>query len=173
MPVVRYEDSDLDAYNEMAIAFYVRGPLGQGVYVHQMPVTQEFTLHAGRQLWGYPKFLAGISIDERPDEMRARVEHEGEHVLTLTIKRARLRTPARTVPTYTFLDGALRFTRWEQPGARPDGRFGGATVELGEHPIAEELRALGLPRRALGTQAVRNMRARFGPARAVSSVTSL
>jgi hypothetical protein len=41
-------------------------------------------------------------------------------------------------------------------------RLGGATVRLGDHPMADDLRSLGLPRRALMTTSVGLMSATFG-----------
>ena len=60
----------------------------------------------------------------------------------------------RTLPdvemvTYSYLASALHRTRFTS-GARGVGlHLGGAELELGDHPLADELRALGLPRRAL------------------------
>ncbi len=47
-------------------------------------------------------------------------------------------------------------------------RIGGATLQLGTHPIAEELRHLGLPRRALVTSSIPDLRMTFGNAEAVT-----
>ena len=49
---------------------------------------------------------------------------------------------ARTVP---FLDPAVGLMRGEEVGMR----LGGADLTLGTHPIGDELRSLGLPKRAL------------------------
>lgn len=46
-------------------------------------------------------------------------------------------------------------------------RTGGAELHLGSHPIADELRSLGLPRRALMTTTIPDLRMRFGDAAAV------
>jgi hypothetical protein len=40
-------------------------------------------------------------------------------------------------------------------------------VTLGDHPIADELRALGLPRRALMSGTLRDVRMEFGAAEVV------
>jgi hypothetical protein len=46
-------------------------------------------------------------------------------------------------------------------------RLGGATLELGAHPMADELRHLGLPRRALSTTSFGHWRAVFDEAEIV------
>jgi hypothetical protein len=46
-------------------------------------------------------------------------------------------------------------------------RPGGCRVVLGDHPIAQELRGLGFPRRALMSGSMRNVRMEFGAAEVV------
>ena len=164
---VRYEDGDLDAYNEFGVMFFVRGPKGRGVYVHHLPVNQEFTLAAGRELWGFPKFLADITIDEKPDRATCTVRHEGRDVIEITSAPGLFPLPQPALRTYTYLDGALRATSWRMKGLAR-AFLGGTQVQLGSHPIADELRALGLPRKARMTSAVKRFRAQFDPAQVLT-----
>jgi hypothetical protein len=189
LAMVRYEDTDLDAYNEVAVAFVVRlhdarpaSPASKaievarnrtGVYIHHLPVNRAFTLEAGRTIWGYPKFMADIDVDERAEGTTCTLAHEGARVLTLVVRKGIKPWPRiPNLPTYTFLDGVLRRTPWDitQEGRR--GRVGGATLDLVEHPIAEELRSLGLPKLALLTTSVDRVRATFGAAETVSPATA-
>jgi hypothetical protein len=161
--VARYEDGDLDKYNEVGVAFLVRAAArkGIGVYVHHLPVNAAFTLEAGRTIWGYPKFMADIDIVEHPGGARVLLASDGEEILQLDVRRGWVSVPPRAIPTYTYMDGVLRETRWTTSG-RARTRLGGGRLELGSHPIAKELRALGLPRRAFAVQTVPEMRATFG-----------
>jgi hypothetical protein len=177
---VRYKDTDLDSYNELAIAFLVRrddatkgSALDKmrefvqgriGVYIHQLPVTQTFTLEAGQTIWGYPKFLADIDIIEEDGRVVCSLAHDGTYVLTLELREGGpIKLPQQNLATYSLRDDVLRRTEWEQD-APMRARLGGATLELGSHPIADELRTLGLPKRALMCSTMRGMRATFGPA---------
>ncbi|HJR18905.1 MAG TPA: acetoacetate decarboxylase family protein [Actinomycetota bacterium] len=182
---VRYEDGDLDRYNEVAVAFVVRrhdapraSAAGRalevarnktGVYIHHLPVDQGFTLEAGRTIWGYPKFMAEIEIDEQPKETTISLKHEGTHVLRLTVRDGIKPWPrVPNLPTYTFMGGVLRRTPWETFPEGTRGRLGGATLQLGRHPIADELRSLALPKRALMSTTVAHVRARFGASEIVT-----
>jgi len=184
LAAVRYEDGDLDRYNEVAVAFVVRphdapettpgrkaievARNKTGIYIHHLPVDQSFTLEAGRTIWGYPKFLADIDIDERPKATRITLRHDGAHVLSLTVRRGiKVWFGLPNLPTYTFIDGVLRRTAWETFPEGTRARIGGATLELGTHPIADELRSIGLPHRAVMTTMVPNVRARFGAAEVI------
>src|SRR5262249_57826082 len=107
---MRYPDGDLGPYQEFGVAFLVRHkgmePASaftksagvargfMGAFIHQLPVNQEFTLEAGRGIWGFPKFLADIDIDRAGPAARCELRHHGEHVLTLSIRRG-VRMPAR------------------------------------------------------------------------------
>lgn len=190
LAAVRYEDGDLDRYNEVAVAFVVRRHDAPettsarramevvrnrtGVYIHHLPVDQSFTLEAGRTIWGYPKFLADIEIDEQPKATRVTLRHDGVLVLSLTVRRGiKVWFGLPNLPTYTFMDGVLRRTPWETFPEGTRARIGGATLELGSHPIADELRSIGLPHRAVMTTTVPNVRARFGAAEIVTPAAAV
>ena len=194
LAVCRYDDTDLDPYHEVALSFVVRahdapagpGPLERlrefttgaiGAYIHRLPVDQAFTCAAGRDIWGFPKWITTIDIDEPgPGEQRrgcgttVRLVDDGAHVLTLTMAAGGpVRLPSQAPPSYSFRDGVLRRTEWETSAEGVSGRPGGATLVLGDHPMADELRSLGLPRRALFTSHATRMRASFGAAEVVTA----
>jgi hypothetical protein len=152
---VRYEDGVLDPYHEIAVAFLVADPTApgrrnKGAYIHRLPVDQEFTCAAGRQIWGFPKFVTPIEIAEELRADRATLTVDGAHALTIT-QRHGFPAPMRStaIDAFSFADGVLRRTRWELRGSGSRMRPGGATVTLGSGEIADELRSLGLPKRAL------------------------
>ena len=190
LAVCRYDDTDLDPYHEVAVSFVVRHhdapPLGSavqrtreffsgaiGAYIHRLPVDQEFTCAAGRGIWGFPKWVTTIDIDEPSGTgtgTTVRLVDDGVHVLTLTVAAGgRLHLPAQAPPSYSFADGVLRRTLWTTSSEGTSGRVGGASLVLGRHPMADELRSLGLPKRALFSSSASQMRASFGGAEIVTA----
>ncbi|HMF83795.1 MAG TPA: acetoacetate decarboxylase family protein [Acidimicrobiia bacterium] len=175
---MRYLDGDLGPYHEFAVAFLVRHkgmePASAvtksaevargfiGAFIHQLPVNQEFTLEAGRCIWGFPKFLADIDLDQTGPVVRAELRHDGDHVLSLSIRRG-MTMPARGsgLDAYSLADGVLRRTAWSMQPAGVRGRPGGAELTLGDHPIAKELRGIGLPRRAAFSSTIDHVRMQF------------
>jgi hypothetical protein len=175
---MRYLDSDLGPYHEVAVAFLVRhkgmDPASAftksaevargflGAFIHQLPVNQELTLEAGRTIWGFPKFLADIDLDLAGSVTRCTLRHDGELVLSLAITRG-LKIPARgsSVDAYSHNDGVLRCTAWSMEPRGTRGRPGGAVLRLGDHPIAKELRDLDLPRRAVFSSTIDHMQMQF------------
>ena len=120
--------------------------------------------------------MTTIDIDEPAAGRRAgpgtgttvRLVDDGVHVLTLTVAAGgRLRLPSQAPPSYSFRDGVLRRTTWTTSAEGIGGRPGGATLVLGDHPMADELRSLGLPKRALFSSSAAQMRASFGGAEVV------
>jgi hypothetical protein len=69
--------------------------------------------------------------------------------------------PERELATYTCLGGVLHRTRFVSGAEGVGFRVGGATLDLGTHPVAEELRGLGLPKRALLSVWMEKMHGRF------------
>ncbi|WP_305093815.1 acetoacetate decarboxylase family protein [Prescottella sp. R16] len=184
---VDYVDGDLGPYNEFGVTFMVRdhrrrgrsSVLGDlrslaggnaGALIHRLPVDGEFTLAAGRGIWGFPKILADFEADHSGPIRRGAVGQDGRLVAELLVKQG-IRTPGggahASVEAYSHLDGVTRHTAWDMNPTGVRTRIGGARLRLGSHPIADELRSLGLPRRALMTTTIPDLRMTFGDAVAV------
>ncbi|MFE3292497.1 acetoacetate decarboxylase family protein [Rhodococcus sp. NPDC059234] len=184
---VDYVDGDLGPYNEFGVTFLVRSHLvaggasvptdlrslatgRAGALIHQLPVDGEFTKAAGRGIWGFPKVLADFDADHASRVRRASVSQDGQLIASLTVEPG-IRLPGSGAGTsleaYSHLDGITRHTAWDMNPSGVRSRIGGADLTLGPHPIAEELRAVGLPRRALMTSSIPNLKMTFGDAKPV------
>ncbi|MCF8586982.1 acetoacetate decarboxylase family protein [Gordonia liuliyuniae] len=174
---VDYVDGDLGPYNEFGVCFLVQDPdraapsplraLGSLVkgdahaLIHELPVDGEFTLAAGRGIWGFPKVLADFDVDHDSATKTGRVSQEGKLIVDLAVRRG-IGVPDSTseavLQSYAQLDAVTRRTPWRltsTTGTRT--RIGGATLRLGDHPMADELRRLQLSRHALMTSSVENL----------------
>lgn len=180
LAMVDYKDNDLGDYNEFAMGFMVvpkgsrasipylgtiidlmKGRLA--THITHMPVDQSFTRDAGAMIWGYPKTVQQIDIEPLGTRARARLVYDGEHALTLTLPRGGTHTVAdSSIATLSMIEGVPHRTTASQ---RIDGmgfRIGGAKIELGTGRIADELRSLGFPKRALMCIWMEHMAASFG-----------
>lgn len=172
LAMVQYVDNDLGPYNEVALSLAVGadGAAPAGAYIHQLPVDGDFTCAAGRGIWGFPKWLADIDVAIDHRRAHCRLVQEGELVLELDIRSRPLPLPARAIEmsAYAHLDGATRRTPFTtRPTAVRGGPLGAHLVLGDRHPMARELRDLGLPRRALMSSVIGNLAATFGPAEVV------
>jgi len=164
---IQYRDNDLGNYNEVSLAFFVRRrdePRGVpwlgaalalmrsrlATWIWKLPVDQAFTCAAGRGIWGFPKTIEEIAFTESDGRSSCRLVMEGRHVLTMAMARGGTRTlPDAAMTTYTYLDGRLHQTAFASGASDVGIHLGGVELALGDHPIADDLRGLGLPRRAL------------------------
>jgi Acetoacetate decarboxylase (ADC) len=171
---VDYADGDLDPYHEFAVAILVcePGTTGRkpaGAFIHQLPVDQSFTCEAGREMWGFPKFIADIDIQSGARGAGScTLVHDGTRVLSLRVAVG-VPVPSRgtALDAFSCREGVVRRTRWSLHGEGSRLRLGGARLELGDHPIAQELRRLGLPRRALMSGSLHDVRMEFAAAETV------
>ncbi|MGA9872878.1 MAG: acetoacetate decarboxylase family protein [Rhodococcus sp. (in: high G+C Gram-positive bacteria)] len=160
---VRYDDGDLGPYNEFGVVFSTRN---NSVLIHRLPVDGEFTMAAGRQIWGFPKELAEFDV-HYGKQFDGTLDQGGSRILRLKIG-AGLPAPgrmfSRPLDAYSCLDGVTRRTTWTMSPGTVRARLGGASLTLGSHPMARELRELGLSRRALVTTHMPALKMTFGDA---------
>jgi acetoacetate decarboxylase len=176
---IEYVDNDLGDYHEVSIALFVRergkGPLVPylgnvvdffrnrlGTYILHLPVDQSFTRDAGEGIWGFPKTVEQIAFTDTDGRRSCRLTMGGRHVLTFEAARGgRFSLPEMPMLTYSYVGGRLHTTRFTSAASDVGFALGGTTLALGDHPIADELRGLGLPRAALMTVWMGHQRARF------------
>ena len=149
--IVDYRDNDLGDYDEVGIVFFVR-PAGQpdaemGSYIYKLPVNQSFTCEAGFKIWGFPKTVEEIDFSYADASATCRLTMGGQHVLTLTVPRGGEGTTEDTSAFgYTTIEGIPHRNEFVRGGSGeqtiPGGE--GVVLELGDHPIADELRSLGM-----------------------------
>jgi hypothetical protein len=179
--MIDYRDNDLGDYDEVSLAFFVRRKGAQpalgipylgsvvdffrsdlATWIWKLPVNQSFTCEAGAGIWGFPKTVEQIDFEDAGGRRTCRLVMDGKHVLTLGVPRGGTRSLAETtMTTYTHVDGVLHRTRFTASSTGVGFSLGGADLILGTHPIADELRALGLPKSALMTVWMERQRALF------------
>lgn len=184
---VRYVDGDLGPYDELGVCALVRrhdsaarrttwanlrslAAGDAGVLIHRLPVDGEFTMAAGRGIWGFPKTLANFDTELGAPTKHVRLSQDGQLVADLRV-RPGLPLPAPgsnlALTAYSHLDGITRHTSWEMDPTGVRTRPGGAELSLGDHPVGRELAALGLPRRAAFSTSIANLAMSFGDAHEV------
>ena len=142
--------------------------LAAGGFVLHLPVTTRVARDGGRAL-GYPKFTADIEFEDSIEMCRSHLAEGGHSVLTHTVRPAgRPSVTGAPLILYASLDGRLMEQRVPTFGLRRRrwGRQGGY-LELGDHQVADELRALDIdPEPFLATH-VSGMRLAMSASRSV------
>ncbi len=174
---VEYTDSDLGPYNEIAVAVVVEphdvsapGAVpggGMTTFIHRLPVNQELSCAAGREIWGFPKWVADITWEQRRGGVDVVMIDQDEPVLTMRVDGPAIPVPPSEseLACYSWMEGLLRRTTWSMRLSGTRVRPGGVRLDLGgEHPMAAELRRLRFPKRALLSQQVGHLECVFAPA---------
>jgi Acetoacetate decarboxylase (ADC) len=154
----------LAPYGEVLIAALVtRGPARRGLpllapglhhvggFILHLPVTTLEARDLGLQIFGMPKFVADMGFREEPLLRQLRLSEQDSEILTLTIRPTGPVTTDRSpVLLYSSLHAELLQTTVRLHGHRQVrlGRQAGA-LQLGNHPVADQLRALGVSRAPL------------------------
>jgi hypothetical protein len=164
---VHYRESDCGSYREISMAFFVRKEgsesrmpyLGtwldiardrSATYVWTLPVTTRLANDAGILMWGLPKTIEEIEFEVSRERATFNLCMEGRAVLSYSVRALGKRSqPRGTSAVYSIFEGAPHVTRLSHEYRDMGIRFGGGDLCLGDHPVAEQLRSLGLPRRPL------------------------
>lgn len=124
-----------------------------GLFTLHMGETARPPIVLGRRAYGIPKFLVDLRYEERSGFDRVTVSDRGRAVWDLTVQTTGKPEAFDITPAfYADLDGQL--LRWHNraAGIQVQGRGQGcATLELGEHPVAEDLRDLGIDSHGLAS----------------------
>ncbi len=154
--VVDYRDNPWGDYDELNLGFLAR-PAGAdpsviGSFVWRMPVNQSFTCAAGTQVMGFPKTVEDLAFAYADDTVTftcttTEADPAGGPELTIRFPRS----PSGSAPermaaeSYSYLDGRPHRTVLSMDMGTGMIDPADVQVTLGEGPVADELRRLGLP----------------------------
>jgi hypothetical protein len=165
---VHYRDSDCGAYNEIAMAFFVKKKHGKAsgipylgtwldiardnaaTCIWKLPVTTRLANDAGILMWGFPKTVEQIDFETSDGRAAFNLRMDSREVLSYSVRaQGKRHQPRGASAVYSTFEGAPHVTHLEHEFRDVGVSFGGGRLRLGDHPIAEQLRGLGLPRRPL------------------------
>ncbi|SHN46731.1 acetoacetate decarboxylase family protein [Cryptosporangium aurantiacum] len=173
--LVDYRDNDLGAYHEVGLTFFVRPRSGgeDGTFITRLPVDQPFTCEAGLKIWGFPKTIEQIDVENTDTSSTWTLRMDGQLALAVRVPRGGTDpTPPSPMTTYSLLDGVPHSTVFTQGGEGSQVVIGGEGVQvtLGQHPVGRELASLGLPDAPVVLSSwIERMKATFENARPLTS----
>jgi hypothetical protein len=132
-------------------------------HVFQHPVGHEAARSVGAEVFGLPSSLHSVDVRYEPARAQCELMMHGRHVLTLSMPRGGRGTfDTLALEGTGHSDGVALRTRGTCNGAGVTE--GGRQVELllGDHPLADRLRRIGMPKRPTKSVYVETLRARFG-----------
>lgn len=133
-------------YNEFGIAIpttYKANNL-PGSYVTHLPVTTEQARWGGVEIYGFPKFIADITFEDKPKICGSQVNLDNQKIVSLEVNKKDTRLESNEFYTYTVLGDKIVRTLVQYQGYVSTGTDkNGAKVELGTHPKSKEIISLG------------------------------
>jgi hypothetical protein len=162
-----YIDTSIGPYGELAVAVpavfgeglspfgSLRAALmesaypGFGLVVMHLPVTCVEARDPGRGEWGYTKFVVDMDFFISPEYQECRLSEGNRHILDIRVQRRGFYLrDNKPLTTFTVKDGDLIKTVIPQTAAKRVSLLtGGSHLKLGDHPMAESIRNLGISSR--------------------------
>jgi hypothetical protein len=144
---LEYRNIDiLYPYNELAVT--IPGKIQGGdwetdlqYYLH-LPVTTEDARWPGVEIYGFPKYIAAIDLEESESDVVCSLTLAGQEVLTLHVSKGVAKDDEWEVENLTFLDGEPHLSFFHGYGRRHASDVpGGSRLQFGEQRTAQELRS--------------------------------
>ena len=163
---VHYTDTDCGQYEEIAISVFVE-PMGTtphrfpypatirriaggdvASYTWVLGVNTTLSRDCGIQMWGFPKRLAELHYSRAANRARMAWRDRGSTVLELAVPTTGSRQSGPMAPpVYSMISGGPHVSHLHQTYRGVGYHRRGVQFVLGDHPIADELRGIGLSRR--------------------------
>jgi Acetoacetate decarboxylase (ADC) len=147
---IEYRKTDIGPYNEVGLTVRARAP-GDPIaanYVVNLPVTTAIANRAGREIWGYNKFVAVIDVNSEGKTFSTMLRDSDHEIIGALDGERSVSAPAPATDILTFsLDqGRLIKTaiRVLTPSLASSGDSFVFKVGTSRHPMTSNLRTLAL-----------------------------
>jgi hypothetical protein len=147
---IEYRRTDIGPYNEVGLTVRATAPgdPAPASYVVHLPVTTAVACLAGREIWGYNKFVAAIDVRSEGKTFSTVLRDEGHEIICALEGRrdASVPAPPTDIITFTLHQGRLTKTVIEVPTQSFASSGDNFLFKVGtsKHPMADNLRALAL-----------------------------
>lgn len=121
-----------------------------GFHIAHLPVTTNAACAAGKEIWGYPKFVTDIPFSLSEGRLNVSVRDPGDGKLSIAELKGQLGagvpTPTLSLLLYSSLAGQRLRTKVNVRGKTRLHAGAATRLEVGasDHPMADTLRQLGL-----------------------------
>jgi hypothetical protein len=119
-------------------------------YTWKLQVTTTLSQRCGLEMWGVPKTIGDIRFEREGERAAFALASEGRTAFRLSVRTAGTQQPKPVTSTvYSIFEASADVSQLTQCYRDTDYQFRGGQLELGDPPLADELRGLGLPKPAL------------------------
>ena len=157
---IEYRKTDIGPYNEVGLTVVAQAPNDPipANFVVDLPVTTAAANRAGREIWGYNKFVASIQVEKRGAAFST-VLRDAQGGLIGTFEGSRgpsVPAPPQDILTFTIHEGRLVKTVIQVLTPYQASRGDGFSFKIGTstHPMTGHLRTAGNRWRSTGSGAL-------------------
>ncbi len=101
-------------------------------------------------MWGDLKTAEDIDFERSDERASVTLRMGGQQVFTYSVRAEGSQEPPTSAsPVYSIFEGAQHLSHLSQTYREVGHRLLGGELRLGNHPLADELRALGVGRRPI------------------------
>jgi Acetoacetate decarboxylase (ADC) len=147
---IEYRKTDIGPYNEVGLTVRAKAP-GDPIaanYVVNLPVTTAVADRAGREIWGYNKFVAAIDVNSEGKTFSTVLRDSDYEIIGALEgkRRASAPAPATDILTFSLDQGRLIKTviRVLTPSLAGSGDRFVFKIGRSKHPMTNNLHALAL-----------------------------
>ena len=147
---IEYRKTDIGPYNEVGLTVRAKAPNDPiaANYVVNLPVTTALANRAGREIWGYNKFVAAITVNSEGKTFST-VLRDSDHEIIGALEGVRgvsVPAPAADILTFTLNQDRLTKTviKVLTPSLASSGDSFVFKVGTSRHPMTSNLRKVGL-----------------------------
>ena len=147
---IEYRKTDIGPYNEVGLTVRAKAPNDPIArnYVVNLPVTTALANRAGREIWGYNKFVAAIDVNSEGKTFST-ILRDSDHEIIGALEGVRgvsVPAPAADILTFTLHQGRLTKTviKVLTPSLASSGDSFVFKVGTSRHPMTSNLRMVGL-----------------------------
>ena len=147
---IEYRKTDIGPYNEVGLTVRAKAPNDPiaANYVVNLPVTTALANRAGREIWGYNKFVAAIDVNSEGKTFST-VLRDSDHEIIGALEGVRgvsVPAPAANILTFTLNQDRLTKTviKVLTPSLASSGDSFVFKVGTSRHPMTSNLRKVGL-----------------------------
>ena len=147
---IEYRKTDIGPYNEVGLTVRASAPGDPTAanYVVDLPVTTAVANRAGREIWGYNKFVAAIDVRSEGKTFSTVLRDSGHEIIGAFegMRGASVPAPATDILTFSLHQGRLIKTviRVPTPSFASSGDSFLFKVGPSRHPMANNLHSLAL-----------------------------
>ncbi|MBC2717073.1 MAG: acetoacetate decarboxylase family protein [Desulfobacteraceae bacterium] len=151
-----YQDTDVGPYGEggtcIPTCIEHNGKKHRGLYIHYLPVTTELARVAGIESYGFPKFVTDMEHEHGSKIRSVKIKENDRHIMDMSVvKGGFAKVLSMKLKMFTVRNDEIIQSEFILQVVGRFKLFGKCDLTLGDHPMADGIRAYDIGKRPVMT----------------------